>query len=120
VIENVVGAPLINPIQLCGSSFGFKLLRHRLFECSFPVMAPPCSHGSLPSDSFDVYEHGRWYKAATPKIYGAGGGKAGEHWAEVMDIDWMTRKELAQAIPPYFTEHIGEFLTAHIKQKAAA
>jgi DNA (cytosine-5)-methyltransferase 1 len=41
VIENVVGAPLLNHVQLCGSSFGLDVRRHRLFECSFPVLAPP-------------------------------------------------------------------------------
>ena len=45
VIENVVGAPLIAPIRLCGSSFGLKVQRHRLFECSFAMLAPPCQHG---------------------------------------------------------------------------
>lgn len=36
VIENVVGAPLVNPIMLCGSSFGLGVRRHRLFEVSPP------------------------------------------------------------------------------------
>ena len=34
VIENVVGAPLVNPLTLCGSSFGLNIWRHRLFETS--------------------------------------------------------------------------------------
>lgn len=47
VIENVEGAPLINPITLCGVMFkGLRVLRHRLFECSFPIVAPP--HGKHP------------------------------------------------------------------------
>ena len=52
VIENVEGARdrLINPIILCGSMFGLKtpdgaeLYRHRLFEASFPLVAPSCRH----------------------------------------------------------------------------
>jgi hypothetical protein len=35
VIENVPGAPLRNPIVLCGSRFGLKVRRHRLFESRF-------------------------------------------------------------------------------------
>ena len=32
VIENVPGAPLINPVELCGSMFGLNVIRHRRFE----------------------------------------------------------------------------------------
>lgn len=41
-IENVVGAPLINPILLCGSMFpGLRVYRHRLFESNFKIVPPP-------------------------------------------------------------------------------
>lgn len=115
VIENVVGAPLEDPIQLCGSSFGLPLRRHRLFETNFPIMAPPCAHGAQ-EKRFDIYEHGKWRKSATPAIYGKGGRKAVEHWPEALGIDWMTRDEMAQAIPPAYTEFIGGYLMAAVKQ----
>lgn len=41
IIENVVGAPLRNPILLCGSSFGLRVRRHRLFESNWFLIAPP-------------------------------------------------------------------------------
>ncbi len=44
VIENVVGAPLENPITLCGSMFGLDVQRHRIFETSFQVTPPACDH----------------------------------------------------------------------------
>src|SRR5258707_4080629 len=50
-IENVDGAPL--PVQdtldgahgteLCGSMFGLRVYRHRLFETSFSIAPPPAS-----------------------------------------------------------------------------
>jgi DNA (cytosine-5)-methyltransferase 1 len=47
IIENVEGAPLLNPAVLCGTMFkDLRVLRHRLFETSFPVMVPP--HGRHP------------------------------------------------------------------------
>ncbi len=46
VIENVVGAPLIDPVMLCGSMFGLDVQRHRLFETSFDVAQPACRHGA--------------------------------------------------------------------------
>lgn len=114
VIENVVGAPLEEPIKLCGSSFGLGVQRHRLFETNFPLMAPPCAHGQMRA-KYEVYEHGRWYKSPFAKVYGSGGGKAVEHWPEAMGIDWMTPLEMAQAIPPAYTEHIGTYLMSAVK-----
>ncbi len=38
------GAPLEDAVQLCGSSFELDVRRHRLFECSFPLLVPPCAH----------------------------------------------------------------------------
>jgi len=38
VIENVDGAPLLNPMVLCGTMFkGLRVLRHRLFETNFKL-----------------------------------------------------------------------------------
>lgn len=119
VIENVPGAPLRDPIQLCGSSFGLDVRRHRLFECSFPVMALPCAHGQQTKE-FDRFQHGRWFKSPVVAVYGSGGGKAREHWDAAMGITWMATAELAQAIPPAFTEHVGQFLLAHLSAERAA
>jgi len=40
IIENVEGAPLINPVILCGTMFpGLRVIRHRLFEANFEIVA---------------------------------------------------------------------------------
>ncbi|HEY4452412.1 MAG TPA: hypothetical protein VGN13_12555 [Solirubrobacteraceae bacterium] len=114
VIENVVGAALSEPVMLCGSMFGLRangrqLRRHRLFECSFPTMRPPCQHRGQP---VGVYGHGgggdmtRGYK-----------GTAAEY-REAMGIDWATKAEIAQAIPPAMTEFIGGFLRAEVRRRS--
>ena len=50
-------------------------------------------------------------------MYGHGGGKAKELWSEAMGIDWMKKEDLAQAIPPAYTEHIGEFLMREVNAR---
>ena len=48
VIENVVGARahMLTPVMLCGSSFGLKVRRHRLFESNVNLHGLPCDHAS--------------------------------------------------------------------------
>jgi DNA (cytosine-5)-methyltransferase 1 len=111
VIENVPGSPLVNPVQLCGSSFGLGVRRHRLFECSFPIMVPPCNHASQ-RPKYRIYEHGKWSISPVVRVFGDPGGKAAEHWNDAMGIDWMTRKEIVQTIPPAYTQYVGEQLLA--------
>lgn len=114
VIENVPGAlfEMSAPIQLCGSSFGLDLQRHRLFELSGGVklQAPACDHSwqlpRFPSSS------GRKNLRKTVEI---GNWKTDlETQSRAMGIDWMTKKELCQAIPPAYTRWIGERLREHV------
>lgn len=58
IIENVPGAPLINPIVLCGSMFGLNVRRHRLFECSFWALQPQCQH-DFENEPMPVWGDGR-------------------------------------------------------------
>jgi DNA (cytosine-5)-methyltransferase 1 len=115
VIENVEGAPLIDPIRLCGSSFGLQVWRHRLFECSFPIMAAPCSHRLCPHP-IDVTGTGG--PSSRPRLSGGGLSRKPGSLTEAraaMGIDWMKRTELAEAIPPAFTTHVGRYLMAEIE-----
>lgn len=108
MIENVVGAPLLQPIRLCGSSFGLRVRRHRLFESNVQLAGRPCDHTWQNADRrFDIYDHGHWFKSGIVHVFGNGGGKAREHGPAAMAIDWMTWAELIQAIPPAYTRHGG-------------
>jgi DNA (cytosine-5)-methyltransferase 1 len=114
VIENVPGAPLLNPMRLCGSSFGLGVRRHRLFETSFTVgFVPPCAHYLQPAP-VDVTGTGA---SRLGKRLDGGGGNSRKprnlaHAREAMGIDWMNRVELAESIPPAYTEYIGAQLLA--------
>lgn len=112
-IENVPGAPLQSPIMLCGTMFGLRVIRHRLFETSFPILAPKCGrHGSTNSH--------RGYSTGGEFITVAGNNYRRVEGAAAMGIDWpMTRPELSQAIPPSYAEFIGRAAIQHIGRKAA-
>lgn len=110
VIENVPGAPLIDPITLCGSHFNLTvnwpegkvtgLRRHRLFESNLPLTDPGPHNHSL--RSLPVYGHSA--PGNRPEFKGLGMAKA---MKDIMQIDWMTRKELTEAIPPAYTAYLG-------------
>lgn len=117
VIENVVGAPLLHPVTLCGSSFGLRVRRHRLFESNVLLSALPCAHAwQNESKIFDIYQHYRWYKSGIVHVSGDPSMKGG-HWREAMGIGWMTNKELAQAVPPAYTEYIGKQVYEYITRE---
>lgn len=128
VIENVESkatyAEMVNPIRLCGSSFNLRVRRHRLFESNLDLSAPPCDHGW--QDASPIYKirrsksRGGSYMSGVAPVYGHGGKLLLEGFdtatnmreelrimGEAMGIDWMTREELVQAIPPAFTEFLG-------------
>lgn len=116
VIENVPGAPLRAPVQLCGTAYGlgwsdWELQRHRLFEASFPISGTSCFH-RLPAIS--VVGHGAT-KATRERL---GRNPSIEEKRIVMGIDWMNRDELSEAIPPAYTKDIGTQLKWHLIQHA--
>lgn len=116
VIENVVGAPLENPVQICGSGLGMTLQRHRLFESNVALWGVPCAHGQNPWN--DAYGHATGRKRRRVPVIGEWRIPKGLQ-EEAMGIDWMTLPELSEAIPPAYTEHIGRQLIAHLEGAAA-
>lgn len=129
VIENVPGAPLIDPVVLCGSHFGLTawwgnngrvgLRRHRLFETSFPVADPGKHDHSL--RAITVTGHGGPTMLAnpngTPRLRGKGYSAASR---EAMGIHWMKRPELSESIPPAYTRYVGKHLLEALTRKVAA
>jgi DNA (cytosine-5)-methyltransferase 1 len=103
IIENVPGAPLINPVQLCGSSFNLKVRRHRLFESYLRLKGSTCDHKAQ-GRPIGVYGS---MKDEIPN-----GGKTATNVDEARDamgISWaMKWGDLVEAIPPIYTEYLGK------------
>lgn len=105
VIENVVGAPLDVALMLCGTMFGLPIIRHRIFEANFELfgLMPPCRH-------INIYDP--WH--------GEGGLNQRVKLKKAMNIDWeMTRTEVREAIPPAYSEYIGNQLKTVMSHKKA-
>jgi DNA (cytosine-5)-methyltransferase 1 len=103
VIENVPGAPLVNPVILNGAMFGLLVHRVRLFECSFevpffllPQLKRPVKMGRAVVEGDVIQPVGHFSGA--------------DYARRQMGIDWMNKAELAQAIPPVYCEYIGKQL----------
>jgi DNA (cytosine-5)-methyltransferase 1 len=120
IIENVMGAPLINPVMLCGTMFSLttankeaELQRHRIFESNIFLMTLQCHHNA-PMVCGVYGGHGRDRRRVV-NCYGHTGGRSKrdgtqqftvQQRREAMGIDWMTGAELSQAIPPAYSEFL--------------
>lgn len=112
IIENVPDAPLIDPIMLCGAMkelqdiYPLRVYRHRIFESNCELVRP--GHLKHPESVIlngQPLEHDRWVTVA-----GHFGGVTVARVA--MGIDWMSSRQIAQAIPPAYTEFLGRQLIA--------
>ena len=105
----------MNPLVLCGTMFlGLRVYRHRLFECGRFDIKPPgrCNHTHRMGKSKGEYHT----LDKSPFITCVGHNFQARSGRIAMDIEWMTRDELSQAIPPAYTEFIGKHSMQAIKE----
>ncbi len=107
LIENVPGAPLRIPYRLCGSSFNLGVRRHRLFETNRRFEIPGCRHGGRLRPIAVYGDHPQGSQEHTYRVNRARSLTEGQ---VAMGIDWMTWKELTQAVPPAYSEYLGRQL----------
>jgi len=124
VIENVPGSPLpvqtdlwgAHGVELCGTMFGLRIWRHRLFECSLPLSAPRgCEHSRSPLNPHRATSRAKLYAELGTTRTGLE-----RLWREEMGVGWMNTPEGREAIPPAYTEHIGDQLIEHLTGERAA
>ena len=120
VIENVPDTPLRPDIRLCGCMFGLELpgvgylKRERWFETSWRAFGLEVPHRHA-GRAISIAGHGTpsWMRAKTGHV-------GVDLWRQVMGIDWTTRDELTEAIPPAYTEYVGRQLLGRITAERAA
>ena len=114
VIENVENAPLRSAICLCGSVFGLRVRRHRLFESSVHLWAMNPRHQHRKQGrSVGVYGHqGSGSLRPRPRDHGGSfiRAKNAADANEALGTSGLTWREATQAIPPAYTEFIGRQL----------
>lgn len=113
VIENVEGAPLIDPVWLCGTTFPeLRVIRHRGFESSVTIPPRPCTrpHPLVYTRDKRKAHYGRLDESMSYVSVNGGGNCSVARARVAMGIPWMTKDELNEAIPPAYTEHVGQAL----------
>lgn len=119
IIENVAGSPLINPLKLFGSQFkNLYTQRERWFESNIPLEEPEISHSKMktPSAGNGIGEDGSISICGSGGVRGLNSKQIRLYWGFALGgIDWMTRAELAEAIPPAYTEFLGKQIIKRIK-----
>jgi len=120
VIENVSDArkSLVDPVRICGTGLGLPLRRHRLFESNIPITGIPCNHKAFTEQKYWTgwRPNGETRLSTVVQVYGNAGGTS--EWPAAMGIDWMTNREMCEAIPPLYTEHVGAQLLRSLEVAA--
>ncbi len=121
VMENVQGSKLRRDLTLCGLSFDLRVFRHRYFEIDGLTVDQP-RHPSHRGHRVAGWRHGVRHDGDMVAVYGDGGGKGSvTDWQNAMSIHHTdVRREIAEAIPPAYTHHIGTALLAHLTDVPAA
>jgi DNA (cytosine-5)-methyltransferase 1 len=114
VIENVQGAPLLDPVVLCGAMFGLRTYRHRLFEANFLIKAPAHPPHVAPTRKMGRPIRDGEFMHVVGNFSGVGTAR------DIMGMPWASRDGLREAIPPAYTKHIGLQLMAQIQSQRIA
>lgn len=112
VIENVPGAPLHDPVELCGAMFGLETYRHRLFETNWDLTAP-----EHPGHVARTTKMGRPPQPGE-YMHVVGNFSGVDRARDVMGMPWANRDGLREAIPPAYTEFIGRQLMREVSAVA--
>lgn len=105
IIENVPGAPMENPMLLCGCMFPpLQTYRPRLFESNCVAIRARCRPHTARTTKMGRPPQADEFMHVVGNFSGVRQARA------AMGIEWMSRDELREAIPPAYTEFLGREL----------
>lgn len=78
-----------------------------------PLTSQPCDH----TGKRIGFKLGNYVTACG---HGGSGPNNARAWSKAMNIQWMTKQELSQAIPPAYTQYIGNQLTNKLRHEHAS
>lgn len=115
VLENVAGArvEMTNPFTLHGGMFGLRVHRPRLFDSNLLILTPQAEPTRDPIGVYGKAHDGRLLftrKDGTEQRAAA----SLEEAQAAMGMPWASWRGCAEAIPPAYTEFIGEQLLTHV------
>lgn len=120
VIENVAGArsSLRAPVTLDGGMFGLRVSRPRLFETNWPLYPAPSIRVSNPVGVYGKAPDGRRLFTRADGSQQRAASSLEEAQA-AMGCEWMTDfRDIAEAVPPAYTEWIGAQLLDQLEAAA--
>ena len=109
IVENVPQSPVLKDFMLCGEQFALRLHRHRYFQ-AVNFMLPSVRHRPhvLKAGRDNCHVEDGYTRVVAGHYSDLDSAK------KAMGISWMSRAELAQAIPPAYTQYIGERLMEYL------
>lgn len=120
VIENVEGAPLVDPVWLCGANDEhfpeLRVIRHRQFESNVPLVGTPCPDKHPLCFTMDKRKSmfGKLDQNTAYVHVNGGGNCTVANKRSAMGVPWMIGREANEAIPPAYARFIGEQILTHI------
>lgn len=126
VVENVQGAPgMEDAVIECGSAYGLKVRRHRLFLASFTLVGSGCKHREQGKPIGVYHVMGDTCKGVSSKtgklVIGGSTAKTVEEGRFAMGVSRaISWNELKEGFPPAYTKHVGEQAWMHLYREAMA
>lgn len=126
-IENVEGAPLIDPVTICGAGVpGVRVIRHRRFESNWPLAGVDCprdAEGRVAHPLVFTYDkrkdhYGKLDQNSSYVQVTGGGNCTVANKRAAMGMPWASAHGCNEAVPPAYGKIIGDQLMRYLNARA--